>query len=133
MSDKTVAEKLLIRPETSVWFSHPDRASLVQPLPDGVQVVAAPRDATVALAFADDSGSIRALLADRVADLRQPEILWVAYPKGGRADINRDTLWPILAEYAFRPVSQVAVDDTWSALRFRPLREGEAQFSGGRT
>jgi len=57
---------------------------------------------------------------------------WVAYPKGGRADINRDTLWPILAEHAFRPIGQVALDETWSALRFRPIKPGEAPFTGGR-
>jgi len=32
-----------------------------------------------------------------------------------------------------RPVSQVSVDEVWSALRFRPLREGEAPFTGGRS
>jgi hypothetical protein len=58
--------------------------------------------------------------------------LWVAYPKGGRVDIDRDTLWPIVAELGLRPISQVAIDDVWSALRFRPLTEGEEQFSGGR-
>jgi hypothetical protein len=31
-----------------------------------------------------------------------------------------------------RPISQVAVDEVWSALRFRPLKEGEAPFTGGR-
>lgn len=31
-----------------------------------------------------------------------------------------------------RPISQVAVDDVWSALRFRPLKEGE-EFAGGQT
>jgi hypothetical protein len=41
-------------------------------------------------------------------------------------DINRDSLWPILSEHGMRPISQVAVDETWSALRFRALREGEA-------
>jgi hypothetical protein len=30
-----------------------------------------------------------------------------------------------------RPISQVAVDDIWSALRFRVLEEGEPPFSGG--
>ena len=45
--------------------------------------------------------------------------------------MNRDTLWPILAEYGLRPISQVAVDEVWSALRFRPLREGEAPFAPG--
>lgn len=41
------------------------------------------------------------------------------------ADINRDSLWRILAEYEMRPIAQITVDETWSALRFRMLREGE--------
>ena len=41
-------------------------------------------------------------------------------------------LWPILAVFGLRPISQVAVDEVWSALRFRPYREGEAPFTGGR-
>ena len=57
--------------------------------------------------------------------------LWVLYPKANRTDVNRDTLWPILAGYGLRPISQVAVDEVWSALRFRPLREGEAPFAPG--
>jgi hypothetical protein len=56
----------------------------------------------------------------------------VLYPKGNKADINRDSLWPIVGEHGLRPITQISVDDTWSALRFRPLREGESQFSGGR-
>jgi hypothetical protein len=55
----------------------------------------------------------------------------VAYPKGNRADINRDSVWPILAEHGLRPIAQVSVDEVWSALRFRPLKPGEEQFKGG--
>jgi hypothetical protein len=40
-------------------------------------------------------------------------------------------VWPILGEYGMRPITQVAVDDVWSALRFRPLEEGEPPFTGG--
>jgi len=36
------------------------------------------------------------------------------------------------AEFGMRPISQVAIDDVWSALRFRVLRTGEAPFTGGR-
>jgi hypothetical protein len=57
-------------------------------------------------------------------------VFWVAYPKANKADINRDTLWPILAERGMRPISQVAVDETWSALRFRDLKPGE-EFKPG--
>ena len=33
--------------------------------------------------------------------MRSPGLayVWIAYPKGGRADINRDSLWPIVAEH----------------------------------
>jgi hypothetical protein len=74
---------------------------------------------------------VRAALAANATDLATAAAFWVAYPKGNRADVNRDSLWPLLAEHGFRPISQVALDDTWSALRFRPLRPGEPQFNPG--
>jgi hypothetical protein len=132
MSTKTVAEKLLIKPNSTVWSSHAAYLDLVQPLPAGVRPVDQPAQATTALVFAEDAASLRAVLTTHKGELTRPAVVWVAYPNGNRADINRDTLWPILAEYGMRPVSQVAVDEVWSALRFRPLAEGEAPFTGGR-
>jgi hypothetical protein len=130
MSAKTVAQKLLIKPDTTLWASHADRLDLVRPLPEHVQVVTGPGDATTALVFADDAGSLREILDARRDELARPSAFWVAYPKANRTDVNRDTLWPILGEYNMRPISQVAVDDIWSALRFRPLKDGEV-FSAG--
>jgi hypothetical protein len=72
------------------------------------------------------------MLSANQDELARPDVFWVAYPKANRADINRDTLWPILGEYGMRPIAQVSVDDVWSALRFRPLEEGEPPFTGGR-
>ena len=82
--------------------------------------------------FADDARALRQVLTAHGDRLARPEVLWVAYPKGNRTDLNRDSLWPILGEHGLRPISQVAVDDVWSALRFRPLKEGEPPFTGGR-
>ena len=133
MASRSVAEKLLIKPNTTLWSSDASRLELVEPLPAGVRRVDAPEQATTALVFADDAASLRALLATHQERLAQPEVLWVAYPKGNRADINRDSLWPILGELGMRPVTQVAIDQVWSALRFRPLKQGEAPFTGGRS
>jgi len=132
MSTKSVAEKLLIKPNTTVWSSHASHLNLIEPLPENVRRVDGPEQATTALVFADDAGSLREILTAHKEQLARPDILWVAYPKGNRADINRDTLWPILGEYGMRPIGQVSLDQVWSALRFRPLREGEAPFTGGR-
>ncbi|MCU0458640.1 MAG: hypothetical protein MUE37_06065 [Bacteroidales bacterium] len=52
--------------------------------------------------------------------------LWMAYPKGTSrrfsADINRDRGWDTVEATGFRRVSQVAIDDDWSALRFRNIK-----------
>lgn len=132
MSPKTVAQKLLVKPNTTVWVSDRARAELLAPLPEGARLVSSPATATTAVVFVEDQASLRTILAKRGGQLSAAEALWIAYPKGNRSDINRDTLWPIVAEHGMRPIGQVAVDDVWSALRFRPLREGEAPFTGGR-
>lgn len=131
MAARSVADKLLLHPGGTAWVSDPARSSLLGPLPDGATLAAAPGGADVALVVADGAADVRAALAAHAAALAGVAAFWVAYPKGNRADINRDSLWPILAEHGFRPISQVALDDTWSALRFRPLKPGEAQFDPG--
>ncbi|HLT81113.1 MAG TPA: hypothetical protein VKZ86_08780 [Cyclobacteriaceae bacterium] len=54
-------------------------------------------------------------------------ILWFAYPKGTSkkytADISRDKGWDTLGNAGFEVVRAVAIDDDWSAMRFR-----KAQF-----
>jgi hypothetical protein len=130
MSAKTVAEKLRINSNTALWSSHADRVALIEPLPDGTRLVSRPHEATAVLVFGDDEASLRRIVASPSDAVRDAVLLWVAYPKGNRTDINRDTLWPILAEHGLRPVAQVALDDTWSALRFRVAKCGE-KFPGG--
>jgi hypothetical protein len=132
MATKTVAAKLLIKPGTTVWVSEAAHRPLLDPLPDGARHVEDLKEADVAIVFAADAAAARSLLDRHRDQLAEPGVLWVAYPKGNKSDINRDTLWPIVGEYGLRPNAQVAVDEVWSALRFRPLKEGEAPFTGGR-
>jgi hypothetical protein len=50
-------------------------------------------------------------------------VVWFAYPKGTsrkyKSEINRDTGWQVLGQAGFEPVRAVAIDEDWSALRFR--------------
>ena len=50
-------------------------------------------------------------------------VVWIAYPKGTskkyKAEFNRDTGWKAIGEVGFESVRQVAIDEDWSALRFR--------------
>lgn len=49
--------------------------------------------------------------------------IWFAYPKGSskryKCEFNRDTGWAVLGAQGFEPVRMVAIDEDWSALRFR--------------
>jgi hypothetical protein len=50
-------------------------------------------------------------------------VLWLAYPKTTskkyKCEFNRDGGWAVLGAAGFEPVRQVAIDEDWSALRFR--------------
>ena len=50
-------------------------------------------------------------------------IIWFAYPKKTAKSyvthINRDKGWDSVEQLGFKGVRQVAIDETWSAIRFR--------------
>jgi hypothetical protein len=51
--------------------------------------------------------------------------IWLCYPKASSkkytCEFNRDTGFGILGKYRLEGVRQVAIDDDWSALRFRKV------------
>jgi hypothetical protein len=55
--------------------------------------------------------------------LKPSGILWISYPKGKAVptDLNRDSLYQTALAAGLQAVSQVAIDDTWSALRFKRI------------
>jgi hypothetical protein len=132
MSSKSIAEKLKIKPGNVVWSTNPEHVELIGRLPLDVRVTADLEAASVALVFVDDAAAVRAILATQRDELAAVSLFWIAYRKGNRGDINRDTLWPILGEHDMRPVSQVAIDEIWSAMQFRANRDGEIPFTGER-
>ncbi|MGC1388875.1 MAG: hypothetical protein WA807_12765 [Steroidobacteraceae bacterium] len=50
-------------------------------------------------------------------------VVWFAYPKGTSkkysGELNRDNGWAPIRKFGFDSVRQVAIDEDWSALRFR--------------
>jgi hypothetical protein len=52
-------------------------------------------------------------------------VLWFAYPKGTSkrytCEFNRDAGWDVIRAAGFESVRMVAIDEDWSALRFRRL------------
>ena len=75
------------------------------------------------LAFATRKSEVDALAAPIAAQAQGDAIVWFAYPKGTskklKCDFNRDNGWNVLEAAGFETVRIVAIDDDWSALRFR--------------
>jgi hypothetical protein len=50
-------------------------------------------------------------------------VIWFAYPKGTskryKCEFNRDSGWKVIVDAGFESVRMVAIDEDWSALRFR--------------
>ena len=55
--------------------------------------------------------------------LGEKGVFWMAYPKGTskkyKADINRDTGHALMEKLGFMGVSLVALDEDWSAMRYK--------------
>ena len=93
---------------------------------DGVTVV---RTATsklkvpFAIGFAVTQSECDIISSTIVNATEGDSIVWIAYPKQSskryRCEFNRDTGWTVLGDAGFEPVRQVAIDEDWSALRFR--------------
>jgi hypothetical protein len=98
-------------------------------VPEGIDLGladASTTDAAVAdavIAFVPDRAALDAWAEPVLQAARRDALAWFAYPKAGQlgTDLDRDVLAALVVGYGgVRPVRQVAIDDVWSALRFRP-------------
>ena len=91
----------------------------------GIDVEEIPAEANFFLLFVQTENEISVNLEAVKNFIKKDEVLWMAYPKGSskkyKALINRDSGWDILGANGFEPVRQVAIDENWSALRFRKV------------
>jgi len=72
--------------------------------------------------FAATQAELNKHITSALTALQNDALLWIAYPKKSgiiKTDLSRDYGWDALTEADYIPVSLVAVDQTWSALRFR--------------
>jgi hypothetical protein len=114
-----LAKKLLVRPGSRVAvIGAPPTIDLV--LPPGVH----PSErgpADIVLVYTRNRAALGAALAKATKRVVEGGALWVAYPKAGQlgTDLNRDVLARALQAGGLEPVSQIAVDEVWSALRVK--------------
>lgn len=123
----TVFEKLNLKGETEILVLNAPQ-SFEQELSalQGVTVLrsaAAAKQITFALAFATKQKDLDAISKSLAKKAAGDAAIWIAYPKGTskkyKSEFNRDSGWHALGAAGFEPVRQVAIDEDWSALRFR--------------
>lgn len=81
------------------------------------------RPVSFALAFVTRQTELDSLAGTLTRRADGDAVLWFAYPKGTSkrysCEFNRDTGWRVLGAAGFEGVRQVAIDEDWSAVRFR--------------
>jgi hypothetical protein len=78
------------------------------------------------LLFVNSLAELEQIVPPAFKSVAADTLVWVAYPKGSsgvKTDVNRDKLWDALKSTGWQPVRQIAVDNVWSALRFRPAEK----------
>ncbi len=98
--------------------------------PDGVEITMGDDDHSgdydVVLVFAASKHQIEQFVPQGIGPLKKGGLLWIAYPKKSSyitTDITRDHGWEILPKIGYQGVSMISLDDTWTALRIRPIGE----------
>jgi hypothetical protein len=81
------------------------------------------KETEFAIAFAITQAELDLASKALTAKTKGDVILWIAYPKGTskryKCEFNRDSGWTVLGKAGFESVRMVAIDEDWSALRFR--------------
>ncbi|MGO9956291.1 MAG: hypothetical protein ACLP50_09985 [Solirubrobacteraceae bacterium] len=117
----SVAAKLQLKPGSTITaLGVPETVELE--LTEHAHATAEPANADAVIAFAIDSAAFVTVAAPAITAAREDRLAWIAYPKAGKlgTDLNRDILARLAQERGIRPVRQIAINETWSALRFRP-------------
>jgi predicted CoA-binding protein len=127
LSDKTVAEKLMLKEGRTVLFVNPPKGykSLLGELPKGVKVLKSPtQPADMIQVFVADRQELEEQLPKMKAALAPKGMLWVTYHKGTskvKTDIHRDTINAYAASIGLQGVALISIDDDWSALRLKSV------------
>ena len=140
--------KLNLKSETEILVVNapasfePEVASLA-----GVKILRSPAQLKVlrfALAFVTKKTELDTLSALLSAKAEGDAILWFAYPKQSskryKCEFHRDSGWNTLGQAGYETVRMVAIDEDWSALRFRKAeyikslsrQPSRASFSAGK-
>ena len=90
---------------------------------DIVRDVKRAKSVAFSLAFVTEQKQVDTLAPAVARKTEGDAVVWFAYPKGSskkyKSQISRDSGWTVMGKEGFEPVRMVAIDEDWSAIRFR--------------
>jgi len=126
MSAQTLLEKLQLQDEKNL---------LIQGLPSSIEKqfvkitfsknvtpLLKTRKIDFVLVFAVSQKQLIDILKEVIPALSEDAKFWIAYPKLTSkiaSDLCRDKNWDFVSDYGFEPVRMIALDNVWSAARFK--------------
>ena len=118
----TLPQTLLLTPGTRARLLNLPKSlkPRFDPLPDGVHLNESGADpAGWLMLFVKDRAALDAFATVAVSEVAYDGVLWIACLEtpGG---LPRAVAEQAMEAFGFVPVAAVAVDETWTALRFRP-------------
>jgi hypothetical protein len=132
-----LARKLLIKAGQRIAIVNAPEGFLQRlgPLPDDVEVVTnLEPELGFILLFVRNADELQKLGPKAVRSLKHDAMFWISYPKKSskmKSDITRDVGWNVIEAAGLEGVAQIAVDETWSASRFRPKELVKSRKSQG--
>jgi predicted SnoaL-like aldol condensation-catalyzing enzyme len=129
MTINPIAKKLGMKAgmHALVVAAPPGYLELLAPLPAGV-VVSEVMNGTHQFVqfFAMRKSEIKKSASRLLNDAVTGALVWITYPKktsGMESDLSREVVWEAMSGTGWRAVAAVAIDEVWSALRFRPAKD----------
>jgi hypothetical protein len=123
---KSLQEKLLLKPGATIVAVDPPQPyeQIVGKLPkDATLASRRARGADVVHLFVTNARTLDEKLPGALQSLRDEGLLWISYPKvsAGSRDVSRESVHAVLRANGWRPVTQISMDDVWTAIRARPI------------
>ncbi len=121
----TLAQKLQIKSGRLIVLNVPNGTAeqLTRELPGLTVSTRAAGQAEAVLLFVNSLAEAEKYMPKAGKLVKPGGMLWIAYAKGSskvKTDVSRDKLWAAVQPFGWQPIRQIALDDIWSAMRFKP-------------
>lgn len=137
MADSSLIKRLGIKPGQRLLIVNapPGYIDRLTPLPENATLTEQMEGVyDFVNVFVHNQAEVEHYAVPALQALKPGGLLWLAYPKRNskvKTDLTRDIGWEAIKNAGYDAIAQVAVDETWTATRFRPLADIKRRGSAG--